>query len=1110
MTHDPSPYEPPILPGKIALPAHRAHFVSRPRLLRRLYELLDYKLIQVIAPAGYGKTSLVAELANQVELPVCWFTADPGDRDLGLFFRYIAATLLQTFPQLRRSAPGDAQGLVRFGLSPHQLAALLAHELHHHVHEHFLLVIDDAHFIDDHPGIGAFLSRFVLVSGEQVQIALLSRRLLRLPDLVLLVARGLTAGLGTEDLRFQPEEIREVLRRSHGLHLTLEEAESLAERTDGWITGLLLSSRPLGESHAPLLSGPQHPNALAVYLREQVLDLQPEPMQRFLLDSSVLDFLSPEICAHVLGPLYPEDTDWQALLSEVRQRHLFVVETVHQEVDFRYSHLFQEFLQDTLRHSDPERWETLLRRRMAYHQERGQWNEVFRCLRLLEDTEAMARLIAQLGTWLVAEHRFGLLGEWLSHLPAERVGQDPILLSLRGVLEAQEGRPEIALALMDEAVHRLEREGSPEQLARGLVRRAMLHHYQGRHTEAIHDAQRALEHLHQEDAGTFQADTDAQEHLTALREQTRVVAEAQRLLGLSHHFLGRLDQAAEHLQRSLRNYTAAEDRTNQARVEKDLGSTWLAAGRYRNAQAIFEQALVHASELGNLMLQSTVHNDLGVLHSLLGDYSVAVQHLLRALQLARSIQDGRMEAYVLASLADVCCDVGLESWAVAYYLRARQQAEQVEDRHLVLYTHLALARLQRSDPTSRERYLEAARQLLARHPSAFEYGLYYLVVGSHYLLDARTEEALPALAQATAMLAQTDNAVEEARARFLLAVTRHQLGQEPEAMEEARQAVSLAARLESWHALMPTVTQVSRHLQALGHRSGASHYLRRFLRDAELWTRQRPVLQQEVRRLLDEWTETPFRMSPPLVLRAFGRGLVLLDDRPVEPSAWQSAVARELLFCLLEHPQGLTREQIGGLFWPDASPEEVHIRVKNALYRLRHALFPEVVTYEEGIYRFNRDLEYLYDVEEFLHHLEQARKATEPDAIRGAYEEALRHYTGDYLEEGQAPWIHARREELRQLYIDASLELAELYLAQGRYSEALIRSHSLLQMDPCLESAHRLAMRVHAARGNRAQIIRQYETCRATLRQELDVAPSPQTDQLLIELLGNVPAQNGS
>ena len=155
-----------------------------------------------------------------------------------------------------------------------------------------------------------------------------------------------------------------------------------------------------------------------------------------------------------------------------------------------------------------------------------------------------------------------------------------------------------------------------------------------------------------------------------------------------------------------------------------------------------------------------------------------------------------------------------------------------------------------------------------------------------------------------------------------------------------------------------------------------------------------------------------------------------------------------------------------------------------------------MVLLDQDRYRFNRSLDYEYDVDTFWSKLDQAHRTSDLAERAVALKAAVDLYQGPYLPDIDGIWIYSERERLWQAYVDAILELTEYHLAAREYETALDYAQRVLAEDPCLEQAHRLVMRIHASTGNRAGVIRQWERCRTALSEEANAPLSPETETL--------------
>ena len=247
--------------------------------------------------------------------------------------------------------------------------------------------------------------------------------------------------------------------------------------------------------------------------------------------------------------------------------------------------------------------------------------------------------------------------------------------------------------------------------------------------------------------------------------------------------------------------------------------------------------------------------------------------------------------------------------------------------------------------------------------------------------------------------------------------------------------------------------------------------------------------------------DTPSPDSSVDVLRIFALGpaRVEKEGHALESPDWIQK-PRELLYYLLCHPEGRTKEQIGLALWPEASTAQLRSSFHDTVFRLRRALgAKEWISFEEGRYFFGQSLEYFYDAQGFEKNLSEARTLREeaPERAIAHLQEAAGLYRGDFLEDFAAgEWAMEKQEELRRDYQDALLFLGEILCARERYAEAADAYRKAIAHDSFLEEAHRGLMRTQAAMGERGQALRHYEELIAMLEEQLDTSPAPETTDL--------------
>src|SRR5215472_14925064 len=425
-----------LLAAKLHVPRPPPGFVARPRLAGRLDEGLSRRLILVCAPAGSGKTALLAAWASGGPWPVAWLSLDEGDNDPARFWRYVAAALERSCPgisgrigPLLGPAPRSFEGVV----------TVLVNELGDRpAAGQALLVLDDYHLIGArqvHASVQFLLG--YLPPGLHLVLAARSDPPLRLSRLR---ARGEFTELRAGDLRFTEAEAAALLRSAAGAAapgLTGPAVEALTAKTEGWaaglrLAGLSLQSRSDPDAFVAAFSG-SHRYVLD-YLAEEVLDGQDPQVREFLLETSVLERLSGDLCDAVTG-----GSGGQAMLERIERAGLFLLPLDEVRGWWRYHHLFAGLLQARLRAGQPGRARALHRAAAAWHAQRGLADDAIRHAVAAGDYEQAADLAERHFDTVYFTGENATLQRWLSSLPGQAAGSRPRLSLARAFLALAAG-----------------------------------------------------------------------------------------------------------------------------------------------------------------------------------------------------------------------------------------------------------------------------------------------------------------------------------------------------------------------------------------------------------------------------------------------------------------------------------------------------------------------------------------------------------------------------------------------------------------------------------------------------------------------------------------------
>jgi acetyl esterase/lipase len=441
-----------LLATKLNVPGLRPEFVARRRLTERLDENLGRALTLVCAPAGYGKTVLLADWARRAQRPAAWLSLDAGDNDPARFWRH-------TVGALDRAAPGLAKGVGPL-LSPpapasyEALVTALINELAAGPGaDEALLVLDDYHLIDSgavHESLGFLLEH--RPPGLHLVLASRSDPPLALPRLR---GCGQLTELRAAELRFTADEAATLLRHmAAGAGAVLPDAAvaALVARTEGWaaglqLAGLSLRGQPDVAGFVAAFAG-SHRYVLD-FLTEEVLERQSKQVRTFLLETSVLERLSGALCDAVTGW-----TGSQPLLEQVERAGLFLMPLDEVRGWWRYHHLFADLLRGRMQAEQPARMAELHRNAAAWYKDHGLADDAIRHAAAAGELTWAARLIEQnFDTVYSLRGESTTIHRWLSAIPVGLIESRPRLLLAQAQLAAASGRLDAVEPLLDAAEH---------------------------------------------------------------------------------------------------------------------------------------------------------------------------------------------------------------------------------------------------------------------------------------------------------------------------------------------------------------------------------------------------------------------------------------------------------------------------------------------------------------------------------------------------------------------------------------------------------------------------------------------------------------------------------
>jgi len=414
-------------------PRYHVSVISRSRLINFLDSGLKHNLCLVIAPAGFGKTTLLSQWRKNIlskNIKVAWLTLDESDGDVNNFLCYIIFSLISSGLNLDRLEMLAEQGLS--DTSPRSCLGLLLTKISEYG-EHVVLVLDDYHRIKT-PEIDLFMDVFLDNMPHNLHVVINTRERPHF-DLSKLRSMGKIIEISPEALRFDQFEMKEVLP----LDLTEEQYADLLTKTEGWPVALQLVSQLIasgGDKDKIIKSFSGKSEHLAEYLSEQIMCKCSEEMQEFLIKTSILERVNNSLAYALCGI-----KDGFEKLKKTGSINALFVPIDDERKWLRYHLLFSDFLKAMLRQRYPDEIPALYLSASRWFEAENNLNEAVRYACLAEDYGRAAQMIEKAGGWeLILYGGIGFLRSLLRYIPEEHYKDFPRLQIARAYLFQKEGK----------------------------------------------------------------------------------------------------------------------------------------------------------------------------------------------------------------------------------------------------------------------------------------------------------------------------------------------------------------------------------------------------------------------------------------------------------------------------------------------------------------------------------------------------------------------------------------------------------------------------------------------------------------------------------------------
>jgi ATP/maltotriose-dependent transcriptional regulator MalT/DNA-binding SARP family transcriptional activator len=1068
------------------------------------------KLVLLCAPAGYGKTTLLADFAKHTSFTCCWYFLDSTDADKTVFLRTFIESIRFHFPHfgatldqlLNNAIIVEAKTEVAF----YRYEAIIdeiARAIEVEIPERIAIILCGYHEISNNQLISKIVNHFLASMPLNCTIFIESRVIPETP-LVQLAGQRQVFALGASKLRFSTQEISALAELQQISPLSKEEVKLLSESFGGWIAGILLGTR-LG--HAQFLSLPRptqpeqgvgaleighYQRSLFEYVVQEVFQSVPEAYT-FLKEVSLLWEMIPSVCNKLLG-------------CHNAMNHLYYLEKQGLFVTHRYDSATQQdiytlhpiirsLLHKKLRSESQERFIELHRRAAELFQEMQEYNQAIQYAQEagLYDMAALHIIAASKHIW--AKGQVETLAHWIDPLPSEVAARHPQILVIRAKVYLTSGEHTKAFPLLREASKLLNQQ--PElvdadeiPLLRGEIANAesRVFFQLGNYSQAQELSQWILQQMPV--------------------DEVPLRAAAHLRLGVCANLLGDFTAGIAELQKALQLWGRKTEILEAVDVHSALASAYSLIGNFTLAEYHFSQAGRILEHINDSWHKADHLIRVGLSRWREGKFLQSEAAYKEALTLARGSSFPRGEAYALVNLSLLYQDQNLYTEALEAGEEGLEIALKLENAsllHSALRT-VAMAYLLMGDIQTALIFIARINQLLEKegHRNSYDAILLTLTQGTIFLYQNNYAQACDLLIIAETALDSIGFKIEQLQAILRVTICYIFSGQ-VERVVQALQKVSAILKTHNYKHVF--LLECQRYPILLKH-------FRSLLEEGALldfFQGEKTVQPISIQLLSPPVTfspQAPLENQLSLKIYALGEPVLLLNEEPM--TRWRMPKSMELFFLFVNSATHLRKEQIITALWPNEVDEQTDQTWRSTLYYLRKVVGEASIMKKGGRYELNLSLRHgknvWYDVDVFLILKKQAQQALEENNKEKAYTaflEMTKLYRGDYVQSFYSNWCIFRRDELRRDYLDARHQLALLAWGLDQFDEAAMHWQHVLAIDNCMEEAHYGLMRCYLRRNKRSLALRQYQRCVAVLQDELRVVPGRNIQNLYQQMIAS-------
>lgn len=1091
------------------------NIIARNVLLKKLNDNFNKNIILVVAPAGYGKTTLVQDFVSKADLRFSWLHCSSDIDSFSTFIKYVIHSLkninagfgTKTLEILDSVNMQETQkNLLRSAIQ--SVIGTFINEIMNDFGENVYLIIDDFHLLGDSDWVNETFSLLTDNFPENLHIIITSRSLPKFNQTKLLAKRNMIK-IESSELNFSLEETANLLKDIYNLSVPASEINDLKDKTEGWVTGLHLIIQAYGKNFSKTISDKKFLDEnLFNFFAEDIFNLLEPQLKDFLLHTSLLDNFTPEMCEDIFG--YGQSTEY---LNQLSNSNIFIETTIvkyndEQAYAYNYHNLFRNFLTSKLNIvNKPVELRKLYEKIFRYYKENNQIINAVNFSLSAGLYEESAEMINQIFDSALDDGRYETLNKWFKSIPENTYNKNPQLLFKKGLfLKSYNPDAEHYYKIFTELTSNKIITGDKNLEGRVNIEIADYHAKKG-------ETDKAIKML-----------------LDLLSKKPEPVYNIKLIMALCRaYYRAGLNSYSEIIKLLDENIPFILENNLKEILLEAYGmyaKIYLSTGDFIKSAHYYENCLTLEN---NILRRFGILCDTVILFSRSAEFVRAKENLDKVNRLYNDYPNPNFERAILNSAGYLKFEAGDYEDAISYFLKLNEFYLKNDLKAYMIHSYLVISEcyIFLKDFRKAEEYLSLASDILDDKDEYFK-----LEVEFHNAILQKAENKQTPiekiLNKAYKYFKDRNLTYGVAQIQFHLADYFFRKNQLQTAIKFLNDSLIISKEkqyisyLTQWYFL-------SRNLFDTALINNIHKDFVENARDVLLERENYEWFSLKAKQRIKK--ENQFLCD--INLKTFGGAEIFVRGKAVPESVWIRKKSKQIFIYLMIYPgTKFTKDKMLGMFFGDQSANTAENVFHQAITNIRNALktdsenitlknpksenttfktakksesFPQYIKYEDKILRLSPGYLFKSDTTDFNIHYNLVKSAESSIETRVTNAKAaIELYRGDFLPEYYDDWI----EDLRLIYQNRFIELCEILLGilteEKKYEDVIFYAEKIIEYDKLHEVAYYKIIEAYVKLNNAAMAKKKYAQFTESYEKEYGEKPSVKTTSKISAVLPKV------